>query len=116
MLVGGLFGWRFLPLHQLNVQAKRLQLAHQHVERFGNARLDARLSLNDSLVNFRAAIDVVRLCSEQLLQNVRCAVSFESPDFHFAEALSAELRLTAERLLRDERIWTDAASVNLVVD
>jgi len=35
----------------------------------------------------------------QLLQDVRRAVSFQCPDFHFAEALAAELRFdAAERL------------------
>src|SRR5204862_7247743 len=52
---------------------------------------------SDLLVNLGAAIDVVRLRREQLLQDVRCAISFERPNFHFAEALAAELRLAAER-------------------
>src|SRR5204863_373810 len=73
-------------------------------------------TLDDGLVNLGAAIDVVRLRREQLLQDVRCAISFERPNFHFAEALAAELRLAAERLLRDERVWADGTRVNLVVD
>src|SRR5262249_46926048 len=40
----------------------------------------------------------------------------ERPDLHFAEALAAELRLAAERLLRDERVRPDRARVDLVVD
>ena len=32
----------------------------------------------------------------------RAKVGLERPDFHFAEALAAELRLAAERLLRDK--------------
>src|SRR6266404_958821 len=105
-----------LPFHQLDVQAERLQLADEHVERLGHAGFDTRFALDDGLVDFRAAIDVVGLRREQLLQDVRCAVSLERPDFHFAEALAAELRLAAERLLRDERVRADAARVNLVVD
>src|SRR5580658_5480706 len=62
---------RFLPLHQFHIQAERLQFAHKHVERFGNPWLDARFALDDGLVNLCAAIDIVRLCREQLLQNVR---------------------------------------------
>src|SRR6267378_4056010 len=115
-LVGGFFPCRFLPLHQLDVQAERLQLADEDVERFGHAGLDARFSLDDGLVNLRTAIDVVRLRREQLLQDVRRAVGFQCPDFHFAEALAAELRFAAERLLRDERVRPDRARVNLVVD
>src|SRR5271168_387952 len=115
-LIGGFFRRRFLPLHQLDIQTERLQLADQHVERLGHARLDARFALDDGLVNFRAAIDVVRLRREQLLQDVRRTVSFQRPNFHFAEALSAELRLAAQRLLGDERVRADRPRVNLVVD
>src|SRR5580704_3008835 len=115
-LVGCLCFWRFLPLHQFNVEAERLQLANEHVERFGHARLDTRLALDDGLVDLRAAVNVVGLCREQLLQDVRRTVRFQRPDFHFTEALAAELRLTTERLLGDERVGPDRASVNLVVD
>src|SRR5437667_433878 len=115
-LVRGFVRRRLLPLHQLDVQAERLQLADQDVERFGHARLDARFALDDGLVNLGAAIDVVRLRGEQFLQDVRCAVGFQCPDFHFAEALASELRLAAERLLRDERVRPDGTRVNLVVD
>src|ERR1700686_3607318 len=115
-LVGGFVSCRLLPLHQLNVQAERLQLAHEDVERFGHAGLDARFALDDGLVNLRAAIGAGRLPREQLLQDVRCAIGFQRPDLHFAETLAAELRLAAERLLRNERVRPDGARVNLVVD
>src|SRR5467141_349018 len=115
-LVRGFVPCRLLPLHQLDVQTERLQLANEDVERLGHAGLDARFALDDGLVNLRAAIDVVRLRREQLLQDVRCTVGFQCPDFHFAEALAAELRFAAERLLRDERVRPDRARVNLVVD
>src|SRR5258708_6261148 len=115
-LVRGFVRRRLLPLHQFDVQAERLQLTNEDVERFGHARLDTRFGLDDGLVNFRAAIDVVRLRREQLLQDVRRALGFQCPDFHFAEALAAELRFAAERLLRDERVRPDRARVNLVVD
>ena len=115
-LIRRFFRRRLLPLHQFDVQAERLQLADQHVERFRHSRLDARFALDDGLVDFRAAIDVVRFRGEQLLQDVRRSVSFERPHFHFAEALSAELRLAAQRLLGDQRVRTDGTRVNLVVD
>src|SRR5262249_41918422 len=51
-----------------------------------------------------------------LLKNVGCAVCFKRPHFHFSEALATELRLTTQRLLRDERVRPDGASVNLVVN
>ncbi len=45
-----------------------------------------------------------------------CAISLERPDFHLSEALSTELGLAAERLLGDERVRTDRALVDLVID
>src|SRR5580704_3031034 len=114
--VGCFLRWRFLTLHELDVEAERLQFADQDVKRFRHAWFDTRLAFDDGLVDFRAAINVVGLCREQLLQDVRCAISLERPDFHFAEALAAELRLTTERLLGDQRVRTNRARVNLVVD
>src|ERR1035437_214982 len=102
-------------LHQLDVETQRLQLANQYVERFRHARLDGGLALDDGLVDFRAAIHIVRLRRQQFLQDVRGAIGFERPDFHFPETLSAELRLAAQRLLRDQRIRPDGARVDLVV-
>ena len=60
-LIGGFFQLRFLPLHQLDVQAERLQFAHEYVERFRHTRLDARLAFDDGLVNLGAAVNVVGL-------------------------------------------------------
>src|SRR6202142_69416 len=110
------FELRLLAFHQFDVQAQGLQFAHEDVKRFGHARLDAGFALHDRLVDFRAAIDVVGFRGEQFLQDVRRAVRFERPDFHFSEALPAELRLATERLLGDERIRADGACVNFVVN
>src|SRR5208283_4858911 len=52
---------------------------------------------------------------EQFLQNISGAIRLERPYFHFAEALSTELRLAAQRLLGNQRIRSDGASVDLVV-
>src|SRR5688572_10233680 len=88
------FGERLLlRLHQLDVEAERLQLADEHVERLRQARLERRVALDDRLVDLSPARDVVRLRGEQFLEDVRRAVGFERPDLHFAEPLSAELRL-----------------------
>src|SRR5207237_8110139 len=46
---------------------------------------------------------------------LRGAVGLERPHLHLAEALAAELRLAAERLLRDERVRAGAPRVDLVV-
>ncbi len=55
-----------------------------------------------ALVDLGAAGHVVRLHRQHFLQGVGGAVGFESPDLHFPEALTAELGLTAQRLLGDE--------------
>ena len=60
--------------------------------------------------------DVVGLDRQHLLQRVRRAVRFQRPHFHLAEALAAELRLAAQRLLRDEAVRAGRARVHLVVD
>jgi hypothetical protein len=62
------------------------------------------LALDDRLVGLDAADGVVGLDGEHLLQRVGGAVGLERPDLHLAEALAAELRLAAQRLLRDERV------------
>src|ERR1017187_7522568 len=102
-------------LHQLHIQTQRLQLADQHVERFGDARLDGGFTFDNRLVNLGAAIHVVGLGRKQFLQNIGGAVGFEGPDFHFAETLSAELGLAAQGLLCDQRVRADGTGVDLVV-
>src|SRR6185369_7005739 len=102
-----------LGLHQLDVQTQRLELADEDVERFRQARGERGVALDDGLVDFRAPDDIVRLRREQLLEDVRRAVRLERPDLHLAEPLSAELRLAAERLLRDERVGSDRPRVDL---
>src|SRR5438477_5799595 len=116
-LIGGSADHLF-PLRdfdQFYVEAERLQLANQYVERLGNAGLDGCLALDDGLINLGAAINIVRLGSQQLLQDECCSISFQRPDFHFSEALSAELRLAAQRLLGDKRVRSDGARVDFVV-
>src|SRR5262245_56975835 len=110
-------GWRpRLRPHQLDVQAERLELADEDVERLGQSGLERSVALDDRFVDLRPSRHVVRLGGEQLLEDVRRAVGLERPDLHLAEALAAELRLAAERLLRDERVRSDGARVDLVVD
>src|SRR5438309_6780663 len=101
---------------QFDVEAERLQFADKNVERLGYTGLDGSFALDDGFVDLGAAEDVVGLGGEQLLQDVGGAVSFKGPDLHLTEPLSAELRLTAQRLLGDERVRSDGTSVDLVVD
>src|SRR5229473_2778248 len=108
----GLLGRR---LHQLDVQAERLQLLDEHVERLGQARLERVLALDDRLVHAGASDHVVGLHGEELLQRVGGAVGLHRPHLHLAQALPAELRLAAQRLLGDQGVRPDAARVDLLV-
>src|SRR3981081_4355901 len=104
-LIGCHGHWLLLrDLDQFDVQAKRLQFANQHIERFRHARLHRGLTFDDGLVDFGASVHIVRLGGQQLLQDERRTVRFECPDFHFSETLASELRLATQRLLRDERV------------
>src|SRR5215831_3685725 len=95
-----------------DVQAQRLHLLDEHLEALGDAGLGDVLPLHDGLVDLHAAEHVVGLDREQLLQAVRGAVGLEGPHLHLAEALAAELRLAAQRLLRDHRVRTGRTSVD----
>src|SRR6185503_167924 len=98
----------------LDVEAERLHFLDQHVEGFRNAGLQGVVAFDNAFVNPRASLHVVGFDGEQFLQRVSGAIRFHGPNFHFAEALAAVLRLAAERLLRDERVRPDSARVNLV--
>src|SRR5690606_22668289 len=50
------------------------------------------------------------------LEDVCSTECLECPHFHFSETLATKLRLSTQRLLRDERVGTDGACVHLVVD
>src|SRR5919197_849803 len=99
----------------VDVERERLHLLQQHLEGLRNRRLGDVLALDDRLVRLDAADRVVGLDRQHLLQRVGGAVGLERPDLHLTEALAAELRLAAERLLRDERVRPGGARVDLVV-
>src|SRR4029077_9604782 len=101
---------------QVYVDTERTYLLHQHVERLRHAGVDLVVALDDVLVDLGAAVDVVGLDREHLLQRVGGAVGFQRPHFHLAEALPAELRLAAQRLLGDQAVRAGGARVHLVVD
>ncbi len=100
----------------VDVERQRLHLLQEHLERLRDARLGDVLALHDRLVGLDAADGVVGLDREHLLERVRGAVRLQRPHLHLAEALAAELRLAAQRLLGDERVGAGRASVDLVVD
>src|ERR1700693_378564 len=98
----------------LDPEREPFQLLDQHAERFRDAGLERVVALDDRLVGLDAADDVVRLDGQDLLQDVRGAVSLERPHLHLAEALAAELRLAAQRLLGDQAVRTSRPGVDLV--
>src|SRR5438105_7884455 len=83
----------------LDPEREPFQLLDQHAERFRDAGLECVVALDDRLVGLDAADDVVRLDRQDLLQDVRGAVSLERPHLHLAESLSTELGLASQRLL-----------------
>ena len=107
---------RALLGEDVDVERERLHLLQQHLEGLGDRRLGDVLALDDRLVRLHAPDRVVGLDREHLLQRVRGAVGLERPHLHLAEALAAELRLAAQRLLGDERVRAGRARVDLVVD
>src|SRR5690554_4225547 len=102
-------------VEDLNVQTQRLHLFHQHAERLRQAWFGDVLSLHNRLIDLDATHDVVRLDSQQFLECVSSSISFERPHLHLTKALATKLGLTAQWLLRDHRVRTSRASVNLVV-
>src|SRR5215218_3864335 len=100
---------------RLDREPERLHLLEQHLEARRHAGLRYVLALDDGLIALDAPDPIVALYRQQLLQGMRRAVGLERPHLHLAEPLSAELRLAAERLLRDQRVRTRAPRVDLVV-
>src|SRR5215470_9393704 len=120
-LLGGLRGavgaaQRQLGIVQVDIEAEGAHLLHQHVEGLRDTSLECVVAPDDRLVHLGAAGDVVRLHGQHLLQRVSGAVGLERPHLHFAEALAAELRLAAQRLLGHEAVRADRAGMDLVVD
>src|SRR6185436_5846396 len=67
---------------EVDVNGEGADFLHQHVERFGHARLDLVLALDDVLVDLGASLRVVGLDGEHLLERVRGAVRFQRPHLH----------------------------------
>ncbi len=101
---------------EVDVDTQRPDFLDEHVERFRHSRFDLVITLDDVFVHLGTAGNVIGLHREHFLQYVRCTVSFQRPDFHFTEALTTELRLTTQRLLRDQGVRAGRTGVHLVVD
>src|SRR5271165_7474613 len=87
---------------EFDVDGKGSNLLDQDIERLRHAGFHFVVAVDDRLVHLRTSVDVVGLDREHLLQGVRGAVRLERPHFHLTEALTAELRLAAQRLLGDQ--------------
>ncbi len=101
---------------QLDIETERAHFLDENVEALRNAGFERIVAADDRFVDLRTTGDVVGLDREHFLQRVRRTVCFQGPDLHFTEALAAELGLTAQRLLRNERVRSDRTGVDLVVD
>src|SRR5258706_4429637 len=90
-----------LDLEELNVETEALELAHENVEGFGQARRLRHVSLHDRLVDLAPALHIVALDGQQLLERVGGAIGLQGPDLHLSKSLTAKLCLSAHRLLGD---------------
>ena len=106
----------FVFIQYFYIQAQRLQFFNQHFKGFRNTRFWNVLTFYDSFICFYTTHNVVGFYSQNLLQGIRCTVSFQCPNFHLTKTLSAELCFTAQRLLCNKRIWTGRTCVNLIIN
>ena len=84
-----------LLIQDAHVQAQALQLLDQDLEGLGHAGRRDIVALDNGLIGLDTAGHVVGLDRQDLLQGVGRAVGLHGPDFHFAEALAAELGAAA---------------------
>ena len=72
------------------------------------------LAFDDRFVGLHTTLNIIRFDGQHFLQGIGRAVGFQRPDFHFTEALTTELRFTAQRLLRDQAVRAGRTSMHLV--
>jgi hypothetical protein len=94
-LRGGRWPDGLLVAFEVDINTERADFLHQNIEGFRHTGVDDVVALDQVLVNLGAAVHVVLLHSQHLLQHIRCTIRFERPHFHLAESLAAELRLAA---------------------
>src|SRR3954463_16165497 len=101
---------------KVDVDSERTDFLHQHVEGFRHAGIYLVFTLDDVFIHFGATAHIVGLDGEHFLQGISGSICLQRPDFHFAEALAAELGLAAQRLLGNERVRSGGTGVHFVVD
>src|ERR1700761_9440839 len=89
---------------------------HQHVEGFRYTRPRDIVTLDNGLIGLGTTDDIVGFQGQKFLKNVRSTIRLECPYFHFTKTLATELRLTTQRLLRDQAIRSNRTRVHLIVD
>ena len=100
----------YSELFEIEFKTKSTQLMDKHVERFGYSWSRHIVALYDSFVSLRPACHIVGFHCKNLLQDVRSTEGLQCPYFHFSETLSAELSLTAKRLLGNQRVRSSILS------
>src|SRR3989344_1601372 len=106
---------RLALFQEFDVQPQALEFPDQHVERFRHIDPADGLALDDGFVGLAPAGHVIGFDGQYLLKGVSRAIGFERPDFHFPEALAAELGLAPQGLLGDERVRANGSLVDLVL-
>src|SRR6185312_2806998 len=88
---------------------------YQYIERFRNTWPWNIISFHNCFISFCSSDNIIRFKCQQLLENIRCSVSFQCPHFHFTKSLSTKLCLTTKRLLSNQTVWPDRTSMHLVI-
>src|SRR6266403_3279444 len=99
---------------EFDVDGQGTYFLDQDIERLRHAGFHFVVAIDDRLVHLGTSVDVVGLDREHLLQGVRGPIGLQRPHFHLTEALTAELRLAAQRLLSDQAVWSGGAGMHLV--
>ena len=102
-------------IKHLDVKTDCLKFLDEHLKGLWHTWLWDIVSFNDGFIRLDTSDHIVGLHCEDLLQCVRSTIRLKRPDLHLAKALAAKLRLAAERLLGDERIWSRGARVYLII-
>src|SRR5690606_22451909 len=100
---------------QVHIKRQTTKLIDEHVEGGRGMRMADLLASDDGVKSGRTTNDVVGFDGEHFSQGIGGAVSEKRPHFHLSEALTADLRLAAKRLLGNEGVWTNGTHVDLVL-
>ena len=80
-------------VEDLHGEPQALQFFDQHLEGFRHTRFQDRIPLHNRFVGLDPAHHIITLDGEQLLQDVRGAIGFQRPHFHFPKPLATRTAL-----------------------